>query len=196
MTSHVIQTYKTVGNRLYRVLVVRITSSQQLLKNGPDSIHKAIENEGLGASIGLYFYRFAELPAPQAFSKIGEVSREDGVIVRKRRGWLTPATYGDSYLKPSSTGVRKAIYTDALATTPENPMYFTYYEFDVEASFPKIDEIAAFQMHIGHFGRSTRNREAANTFARLGRKLVWYEPAFNEVLELRFPSGESYEETF
>jgi hypothetical protein len=194
MPAHVIASYKTFDDRVFHVLVVKITSPQQVLSEGPDSIYWALESEGLAQSVGIYFYRYAKMPAPHAFTKIGEVSREDGVIVRKQRGWLAPPSYGDSYLKPSSTGVQKVIHSDILRASVTNPMYFTYYEFDVEASFPKIDEIVAFQKHVAHFGRSTRNREAANTFSRLGRKLVWHEGAFNEVLELRLPSGITYAE--
>lgn len=194
MPAHIIETYKRVDDHQYRVLVVRITSPQQVLSAGSDSIHQALETEGLTESVGLYFYRFAELPDPQAFTKIGEVSREDGVIVRKQRGWLAPPSYGDSYLKPSTAGASKVIHTDVLAASAATPLYFTYYEFDVESSFPKIDEIAAFQKHKAHFGRSTRNREAVNTFSRLGRNLVWYDQSFSEVLELRLPSGATYRE--
>ncbi|MBL8424233.1 MAG: hypothetical protein JNK06_12185 [Candidatus Accumulibacter phosphatis] len=194
MPAHVIASYKTVDERVFRVLVVKITSPQQVLSGGQGSIHRALESEGLGQSVGIYFYRYAEMPAPHAFTKIGEVSREGGVIVRKQRGWLAPPSYGDSYLKPSSTGAQKVIHSDVLRASVTNPMYFTYYEFDVEASFPKIDEIFAFQKHIAHFGRSTRNREAANTFSGLGKKLLWHDGAFNEVLGLRLPGGITYAE--
>lgn len=192
MPAHIVETYKSADAHHYRVIVVRITSPQQVLTAGPGSIHESLVTEGLAESVGIYFYRFAELEEPQAFTKIGEVSREGGVIVRKQRGWLAPATYGDSYLKPSTSGVRKGIHTDVLAASAVNPMYFTFYEFDVEEAFPKIDEIAAFQKHVSHFGRSTRNRETANTFSRLGRNLVWHENSFSEVLGLRLPSGTSY----
>ncbi|MCF5775524.1 hypothetical protein GIV40_00280 [Pseudomonas poae] len=191
---HAIENYKTVNASQYRVLVVRIVSPSQILESGPGSIHQLLIDEGLDKTVGLYFYRFQNLSYPAAFSKIGEVSREDGVIVRKKRGWLSPDSYGDSYLKRSSKGERKIIYDDVNSVRDENPMYFTFYEFDIEASFPKIDEIAAFRKHLEHFGCSTRNREAVNTFSRLGSKLVWYEESFNEVLNLRLPSGISYEE--
>lgn len=191
---HAIENYKTVNYKQYRVLVVRIVSPLQILESGPGSIHQLLIDENLDKTVGLYFYRFQDLSFPVAFSKIGEVSREDGVIVRKKRGWLSPNSYGDSYLKLSNKGERKVIYDDVNTVCDENPMYFTYYEFDIEASFPKIDEIAAFRKHLEHFGRSTRNRETVNTFSRLGCKLVWYEESFNEVLNLRLPSGISYEE--
>ena len=192
MPTHVVETYTIKDDIEYRVLVVRITSPSQVLDCGPRSIHDALRAEGLDTSVGLYFYRFQNLPTPPAFSKIGEVSREGGVIVRKHRGWLAPNTYGDSYLKFSRDGVRKVIHSDVLDVNEQNPMYFIFYEFDVEASFPKIDEISAFKRHLDHFGRSTRNKESVNTFSRLGSKLVWYEKSFNEVLNMSLPSGLSY----
>lgn len=194
MPAHVVETYKISNDIEYRVLVTRITCPSQILSCGPRSIHHALTTEGLAASVGIYFYRFQNLPTPPAFSKIGEVSREGGVIIRKHRGWLAPDTYGDSYLKPSKKGVKKAIHSDVLNVHEKNPMYFIFYEFDVEASFPKIDEISAFKKHVNYFGRSTRNKEAVNTFARLGRKLAWYEKAFDEVLNMSLPSGLSYSE--
>jgi hypothetical protein len=193
--THAVETYKIQDEVEYRVLVVRITSPLQVLGCGPGSIHEALRTEGLDTSVGLYFYRFQNLPTPQAFSKIGEVSREEGVIVRKQRGWLAPSTYGDSYLKSSRSGIRKVIHSDVLNVTEKNPMYFTFYEFDVEASFPKIDEILAFKKHLDYFGRSTRNKESVNTFSRLGRKLVWYEKSFSEVLNMSLPSGLTYSST-
>lgn len=45
-----------------------------------------------------------------------------------------------------------------LKVNEQNPMYFVFYEFDVEASFPKIDEILVFEKHLKHFGCSTRIR--------------------------------------
>ena len=75
-------------------------------------------------------------------------------------------------------------------------LYFVFYEFDVENSFPKIDEIAAFAKHVSHFGRSTRNKERANTFVRLGCNLIWHDDAFFEVLEMKLPSGIRYADAF
>ena len=194
LPTHAVEVYKTVNCNKYRVLVVRIVSPSQVLESGPGSIHQALKDEGLDKSVGLYYYRFQNLTSLAAFSKIGEVSREGGVILRKKRGWLSRPTYSDSYLKPSSNGNRKIIYDDVSAASLENPMYFIYYEFDAESAFPKIDEIAAFGKHLEHFGCSTRNREPVNTFSRLGRKLVWYENSFSEVLNLHFPSTMSYED--
>lgn len=189
---HVVEKYKEKNGCVYRVLVVRIDSPTHVLSISKDSIHQALIDENMAASVGLYFYRFTTLEDPKAFTKIGEVSREGGVIVRKHRGWLAPESYGDSYLKLSKSGNQKAVYSDVQAVTEANPMYFVFYEFDVENSFPKIDEIAAFSKHISHFGRTTRNKEQANTFDKLGRNLVWYDGAFNEVLEMKLPSGRRY----
>jgi len=189
---HVVEKYKEKDGNAYSVLVVRIVSPDQVLTGGSGSIHQALIAENVAESIGLYFYRFAKLKNPQAFSKIGEVSRKGGVIERKNRGWLAPKSYGDSYLKPSTNGEPKMVYSDVLAATEVNPMYFVFYEFDIENSFPKIDEIAAFSKHIKHFGRTTRNREQANTFDKLGSNLIWHDGAFSEVLELKLPSGVHY----
>jgi hypothetical protein len=193
---HVVETYKRRGEAIFKVLVTKIVSPAQVLQAGTGSIHSVLTDEGLGNSIGIYFYRFANLERWGAFTKIGEVSRAEGVIVRKQRGWLAPNTYGDSYLKASTKGERKQVHSDVMLTTKDDPMYFVFYQFDVENSFPKIDEMVAFAKHGQHFGRSTRNREQANTFSSLGRSLVWHEPAFNEVLDLRLPSGRGYHEAF
>lgn len=189
---HAVEKYKEINGHSYRVLVVRIDSPTQILSTSKDSIHQALVDENMAKSVGLYFYRFATLEDPKAFTKIGEVSREGGVIVRKHRGWLAPASYDDSYLKLSKSGDQKALYSDVQAVTKTNPMYFVFYEFDVENSFPKIDEIAAFSKHVSHFGRTTRNNEHANTFDKIGSNLVWYAGAFNEVLEMKLPSGRKY----
>lgn len=189
---HIAEQYKELNGRSYRVLVVRINSPDQVLQGGEGSIHAALMSEGLASAVGLYFYRFRDLPEPKAFSKIGEVSRREGVIMRKERGWLKASTYGDSYLKPNKKGVLKAIYADIQAVTAANPMYFTFYEFDPFSSFPKIDEIAAFAKHQRRFGRTTRNKEQANTFDELGRNLIWYSDAFDEVFDMKLPSGLSY----
>lgn len=159
MNMHIVEKYKKCNGRSYRVLVVKIVSHAQVLTSTSGSIHEALTSERLASSIGLYFYRFAKLRDPEAFTKIGEVSREGGVIVRKQRGWLAPNTYGDSYLKPGRNGTSKIIHSDLLSVTTEDPMYFVFYEFDVENSFPKIDEISAFSKHVAHFGRTTRNRD-------------------------------------
>jgi hypothetical protein len=191
---HVVETYKQSAGTAYRVLVARISSPNQVLQAGAGSIHHALESECLGNSVGLYFYRFHTLKAPEAFTKIGEVSRQGGVIVRKKRGWLAPQSYGDSYLKGSTTGAQKGVHSDVLGVTDTDPMYFVFYQFDVENSFPKIDEMAAFAKHVQHFGRSTRNREPANTFSSLGRNLIWHPNAFEEVLKMQLPSGRTYSE--
>ncbi|MGF1800145.1 hypothetical protein L4D11_05615 [Vibrio gigantis] len=183
-----IETYK---NKC-RVLVVKLTSPKQLLESGKHSIHQIIQEQSLSSAIGVYFYRFKNLDNPQAFSKIGEVSRSDGVAVRQSRGWLTPPSYGDSYKKLNNNGEKKVIYTDVEMISEENPMYFVFYELEVENAFPKIDEISNFAKHIEHFGRSTRNKENANTFSRLGSNLVWHKSAFNEVLNCKLPSQGPY----
>lgn len=190
---HVAEKYKELDGRGYKVLAVKMTSPDQVLQSAQGSIHASLAAEGLSHSIGIYFYRFEDLPKPEAFSKIGEVSRREGVLVRKQRGWLSTPKYGDSYLKPSTSGELKTIYSDVKLISTSNPMYFVFYEFDVLRSFPKIDEIAAFAKHRSHFGRGTRNKEQPNTFEQLGSALVWHSSAFDEVLAMKLPSGLSYE---
>lgn len=193
---HVVETYKRIGEAEFKVLVAKIVDPAQVLSDGPGSIHTALVAAGLGSTVGLYVYRFADLTQKGAFTKIGEVSREGGVIVRKQRGWLAPISYGDSYRKASTKNVSKQVLTDVMQVTADNPLYFVFYQFDVENAFPKIDELAAFAKHRQHFGRSTRNVESANTYSALGRNLVWHDQAFNEVLELKLPSGRSYQDAF
>lgn len=193
---HVAENYKELDGRGYKVLVVKATSPEQILKSGQGSIHTALVEDGLSSAIGIYFYRFEKLPKPEAFTKIGEVSRREGVTVRKQRGWLATPKYGDSYLKPSTSGVLKTIYSDVKLISPSNPMYFVFYELDVLRAFPKIDEIAAFAKHRNHFGRGTRNKEQPNTFEQLGSALVWHSSAFDEVLAMKFPSGLLYAQAF
>lgn len=188
MSIYTIENYKNNC----RVIVVKITSSDQILKAGNDSIHKIIESNNLSNAVGIYFYRFKDISTFKAFSKIGEVSRKEGIIERKYRGWLAPDTYGDSYRKLGKKTGRKVIYSDVLSITENNPMYFTFYEFDVDNAFPKIDEILAFKNHKDFFGHKPRNKEQANTFVELGSKLVWYKNAFNEVNTLKLPSGTAY----
>jgi hypothetical protein len=191
---HIAEKYKELDGRGYKVLVVKVTSPGQILESSQGSIHASLTEEALSNSIGIYFYRFKDLPRPEAFTKIGEVSRREGVIVRKQRGWLATPKYGDSYLKPNTSGELKAIYSDVKLVSASNPMYFVFYELDVVRAFPKIDEIAAFAKHRIHFGRGTRNKEQPNTFDLLGSGLVWHSSAFDEVLAMKLPSGLPYEQ--
>jgi hypothetical protein len=168
-----------------RVLVVKLTSCDQILKDGQDSIHQIIQSEELSKSVGIYFYRFKDITKVRAFSKIGEVSRKEGIIKRKKRGWLQSKSNSDTYKG-------KNIHTDIHKISSENPMYFTFYEFDIENSFPKIDEIHAFGKHKQHFKCHTTNSERINSFLNLGKNLIWYGNAFDEVLNLKLPSGNLY----
>lgn len=190
---HITEQYKELDGCGYKVLAVKLISPDQVLGSAKDSMHASLAAEGLSSSVGIYFYRFRDMPKPEAFTKIGEVSRREGVIVRKQRGWLATPKYGDSYLKPSTSGKLKTIYSDVKLISMSNPMYFVFYEFDVLRAFPKIDEIAAFSKHRSHFGRGTRNKEQPNTFEQLGSALVWHSSAFDEVLAMKMPSGVPYE---
>lgn len=191
---YIVENYKTQNNptQEYRVLVVKLTSPDQVLTSENDSIHQIIKKVNLSESVGIYFYRFKNLDTAAAFSKIGEVSRKEGLIERKFRGWIAAPSYGDSYRKKNKKGVEKGIFSDVKIISEENPMYFVFYELDVKSAFPKIDEIHAFSKHVEKFGYSTRNKESANTFSDLGSNLVWHSPAFDEVLALKLPSGASY----
>lgn len=190
---HVVEPYKEVESRFYRVVVVRMTSPEQVLASGEHSIHDVLEKTGLDSSIGLYFYRFEQLDKEwPAFSKIGVTSRLEGIGMRKKRGWIYKTSCSDSYRRPNTAGVDKGVYADVQKISVTRPMYFVYYELDVEGAFPLLEEMVAFRKHEEHFQRSTRNSERVNTHPRLGRKIVWYENAFNEVLDLKLPSGEYY----
>jgi hypothetical protein len=143
----------------------------------------------MAKAIGLYFYRFEDLGLAAAFSKIGEVSRKEGIQERKKRGWLGTNTYGDTYLD-------KKIHEDILTASPSKALYFVFYEFSTPDSLPKIDELLAFEKHKNHFGKNPRNRESSNSNSSLGRNLVWHQSAFDEVLNLEFPDGTSYADAF
>lgn len=191
--NYVVETYKEFEGRPYRVLVQRITSPDQVLTSGEGSLHVALHASGLSATVGIYFYRFAQLDdAAPAFTKIGAASRSEGVGMRKTRGWLYATSASDSYRRKNSAGVEKGIYADVQMVSHQRPMYFVYYEFDEEAAFPEIDEIEAFRKHYDYFGWSTNNQERVNTHPRLGRKIVWHSGAFEDVLALKLPSGKPY----
>lgn len=181
-----VETYTTKrgGKTQYKVLVVKITAPSQVLQDGEGSIHQCIIDAGLSSAVGLYFYRFKILD-DTGFSKIGEVSRREGLIMRKKRGWLSPESYSDTYKE-------KVIHQDIENASESNPMYFVFYEFDESKSFPKIDEIRAFHNHKTHFKKRTRNKEGSNSYIELGSELVWYPNAFEEVLNLKLPSGKDY----
>lgn len=185
--TYIIEDFKSVDStgESYRVLVVKLTSPLQILEEVDNSIHQIIEDNHLSNSVGLYFYRYKKLDET-GFTKIGEVSNSRGVIHRKRRGWLLAESNGDTYKRG------KVIHTDILRVSESNPMYFVFYESAVENSFPKIDENYAFFRHKNQFHRSTRNEERVNSFHDLGSNLRWYPDAFNEVLNLKLPSGRNY----
>jgi hypothetical protein len=174
---------RAISNK--KVFVYLITSPQEVLKKVNNPIVRALKIHGLSESIGIYFYRFKNLGNYIAFSKIGEVSRIEGIEKRFIRGWHGTITYGDTYLS-------KGIHNDIKLISKSNPMYFVFYEFDTLNSFPKIDEMAAFKKHLTHFERSTRNNERPNGNFQLGQNLVWHNTAFNEVLKLEFPDGVQY----
>jgi len=169
----------------FRVLVVKITSPNQVLTEiGENTIYRIIREHGFSSSIGTYFYRFEKIDHT-GFTKIGEVSNSQGLILRKRRGWVLADSNRDTYKG-------KIIHQDLLDVSITNPMYFVFYESEIANSFPKIDEIHAFACHKNEFSVSTRNSERNNTFHELGRNLRWYPNAFSEVLNLKFPSGVDY----
>lgn len=175
-----------------KVLAVRLEASAQVMARGAGSIHDILQDEGLSAAVGLYFYRFEDLGEPRAFTKIGEVSRREGVSLRKGRGWLQSPTCADSYRPRSETGLVKEIYRDIQSISAQRPMYFVFYQLPVRQAFPKIDEIRAFAEHRRVFGVSTRNQERTNTFDDLGANLVWHPTAFDEVNRMIFPDGSAY----
>ncbi|MYM92669.1 hypothetical protein [Duganella vulcania] len=190
---YVLDTYKRFDGRPYRVLVLRMTSPDQVLASGQGSLHQVLADTGLDSTVGLYFYRFERLDdAAPAFTKIGVTSRVDGIGMRKKRGWIYAPSAADSYRKPTTAGADKGVYVDVQKVSAQQPMYFVYYELSVEGAFPQLEEMVAFYKHDQHFGRSTNNVERVNTHPTLGRKIVWYDPAFEDVLRLVLPSGQPY----
>jgi len=182
-----VKTYHPSSHQTFvcRVFVASISHWDHVSKNGESSLHAALAATDLDPAIGLYFYRYKDLSIASAFTKIGEVSGEGGIAQRKKRGWLGTTTYSDTYLD-------KILESDVRAVTPANPMYFIFYEYSVEDSFPKIDELHAFEQHRAHFGCLPRNKEAPNRMPLLGRTLVFHSSAFDEVNNLRYPTGELY----
>lgn len=179
-------TCEKLGDRLsVKVFVALLTDKEDVLCRKDNQLIQELSNKNLNSSIGLYFYRFKDLTKVKAFSKIGEVSRKDGIGTRLQRGWLGTEKYGDTYLT-------KNIFKDVCLISEKNPMYFVFYEQVPEYCLPKIDEIHAYKKHLEHFGRGTTNAERINKNDSLGAKLVWRESAFNEVLNLRFPDRSNY----
>lgn len=171
------------GNQ--KVFVYLITSPQQVLNKYNNPILEALGECGILNSIGIYFYRFKNLNTYNAFTKIGEVSRIEGIEKRFSRGWHGTETYSDTYLS-------KNIHNDIKLISNSNPMYFVFYEFDTLNSYPKIDEQIAFKKHFDHFNTSTRNYEKPNGNFELGKNLVWHSSAFEDVLNMKFPNGSPY----
>lgn len=169
----------------YKVFVYLITDPNEVLGKDENSIIGALGNHKLKHSIGVYFYRFKNLEDGCGFSKIGEVSGVSGIVNRFERGWHGTDKYGDSYLK-------KKLYEDVCQISPDNPMYFIFYEFDLLNSFPKIDETYAFYEHRKKLKCSTTNKERINSNYQLGLNLIWHKKAFHEVLDLKFPDGKHY----
>ncbi|WP_393964648.1 hypothetical protein [Exiguobacterium sp. S22-S28] len=181
-------TYKADCSRTekeYKVFVYLITDPNEILERDENPITKALKEHKLNRSIGIYFYRFKDLEDGCGFSKIGEVSSKSGVVNRFTRGWHGTHKYGDTYLN-------KELFKDVQRISPENPMYFIFYEFDLLNSFPKIDEICAFYEHRKKLKCSTTNKERINSNHKLGSNLVWYKKAFHEVFDLKFPNGKPY----
>lgn len=182
-SSYTADCLRTKNN--YKVLVYLITTPQEILTKDNNCILNALDNNNLGNSVGLYFYRFKHLKNGCGFSKIGEVSSEKGIKNRFKRGWHGTSTYGDTYLN-------KKLHTDIKQISLENPMYFIFYQYDLLNSFPKIDELHAFSKHQKTFGRLTNNSERINSNFKLGSNLVWHKQAFHEVLDLKFPDNTPY----
>lgn len=167
------------------VMVAEITSPSHVLDNRNNPILSALSHYGLSDKIGIYFYRHKAIQANSGFIKIGEVSRTKGVQERFKRGWHGTEKYSDTYLG-------KKIHHDISTASSENPVFFIFYEQVAEFCFPKIDELSAFASHHDEYGVSTRNSERMNKNHALGRKLIWREPTFSEVRDLKFPSGTPY----
>lgn len=173
------------SKKKHKVLVYLITNPQEILKRDNNCILNVLDNNNLGSSVGLYFYRFKHLKNDCGFSKIGEVSSENGIENRFKRGWHGTSLYGDTYLN-------KELHNDISQISFENPMYFIFYEYDLLDSFPKIDELHAFSEHKKIFGRLTNNRERINSNFKIGSNLVWHKQIFDEVLNLKLPDGKPY----
>ncbi|MFT9820809.1 hypothetical protein [Lysinibacillus sp. NPDC056185] len=173
------------SNANQKVFVFLMTSPQQVLNKTNNEILEALQEKELANSLGIYFYRFKNLNTYNAFTKIGEVSRIEGIEKRFIRGWHGTTSYGDTYLS-------KKIHNDVNMISTDNPMYFVFYEFDLLNSFPKIDEQIAFKKHLDSFNTSTRNFEKPHGNYQLGINLVWHDTAFDEVLNLNFPDGTPY----
>lgn len=173
------------ANNNQKVFVYLITSYEQIIDKVNNPILQALEQHELSQSIGLYFYRFKHLHHYNAFSKIGEVSRIEGIQERFKRGWHGTESYSDTYLT-------KNIHHDVKLITETNPMYFVFYQFDLLNSYPKIDELIAFKKHQDYFNVGTRTIERPNGNYQLGQNLAWHSLAFEEVLQLKFPDGSSY----
>lgn len=186
--THIVKKYRPHNHRAnnnQKIFVYLITSYQEVIDKTNNPILEALEQHRLSQAIGLYFYRFKNLSNYNAFSKIGEVSRIEGIQERFKRGWHGTDTYGDTYLT-------KNIHNDVKLISENNPMYFVFYQFDLLNSYPKIDELIAFKKHLDHFHVGTRNNERPNGNYQLGQNLAWHSLAFEEVLNLKFPDGTSY----
>jgi len=168
------------------VFVALISEPKDILEKKNNRLIAALTKSGLDTRIGLYFYRFKNLEKYKAFSKIGEVSRKEGIKERLKRGWHGTAKYGDSYFD-------KVLHADVKLVSKNNPMYFVFYEQVPEYGFPKIDELHAFNNHRKVLGFDTRNIEKTNKNISLGSKIIWRASSFDEVLNLKFPDGSSYE---
>jgi hypothetical protein len=190
------QTYRADSGRgtgAERVVVVLLTSPQDILAKANNKVLTALERAGVSSSIGLYFYRFKNTPKP--FIKIGECTRQEGISVRFQRGWHGTEKYSDTYLKKKNKSggyVDSELAAQIKKISQHNPAYFVFYEHATLQSHPKIDEVFAYRMHKRLFKCGTASPERMNGNPLLARRLVWHKRAFSEVARANFPDGTAY----
>lgn len=184
------------GSGQERVFCLCLRSPSDLLTPAPSSrVLDELQRAGLNGAQGVYFYRFAAAATP--FMKIGECSRAKGVSTRIARGWHQSTTCSDTYRgsRKKDQPERGSAFLSAVQTiSPENPAYFVFYQLRATHSFPKIDELHAYKLHLNQFKRGTVNPDRMNTHETLGSELIFHRNAFHEVLSKKLPSGTAYEE--
>lgn len=180
------------GTGKERVVCVLLTSPDDLIVAPDNHVLKCLKAAGVGASIGVYFYRFKN--EAHRFIKIGECTRREGIAVRFQRGWHGTERYSDNYTRKrrGERYVDSEFALEIRRISQENPAYFVFYEHATLHSHPKIDEVFAYRMHKRLFKCDTASPERMNGNPLLARRLVWHKTAFSEVARCRFPDGTFY----
>jgi len=165
-----------------RVFYYKITDIGQLRSS--NCVLDKLQTENFDNSIGLYFYRHDNRKKP--FIMIGACT--DRPITEHIEYIWVPGG------RKTGSGVKKSLektFSELELVREESPAYFVFYEMMAEEAAPAVDKANALEHHHTEFGYSTLSGDSKPRYP-IATRLIWHDPAFQEVLSKKFPSNTYY----